>query len=198
MTTQQIVLIAVAIVLVAAIVTAILVIRSRRRSEESPSTPGAPREVTTEVAPTPGSSGAGTTAAPAIQVPESVDSRLVRLRGRLARSGALGQALLAVLGRDTLDEEAWEELEETLLQADLGLAPTTELLEELRTRLRVEGSRDPQRVRAILRELLLAQVDPTMDRSLSLDPRPLAGGRASDAGEAGEAGEAMVNVPATS
>ncbi|PFG19300.1 signal recognition particle-docking protein FtsY [Serinibacter salmoneus] len=197
MTTQQIVLIAVAIVLVAAIVTAILVIRSRRRSEESPSTPGAPREVTTEVAPTPGSSGAGTTAAPAIQVPESVDSRLVRLRGRLARSGALGQALLAVLGRDTLDEEAWEELEETLLQADLGLAPTTELLEELRTRLRVEGSRDPQRVRAILRELLLAQVDPTMDRSLSLDPRPLAGGRASDAGEAGEAGEAMVNVPAT-
>ncbi|WP_454300336.1 signal recognition particle-docking protein FtsY [Salana multivorans] len=98
-------------------------------------------------------------------------SRLVRLRARLARSGALGQALLAVLGRDHLDEAAWEKLEETLLQADLGIDPTTRILTELRTRIRVDGTRDPAQVRAILRELLLTEVDPTMDRTLSTERR---------------------------
>ncbi|WP_313555253.1 signal recognition particle-docking protein FtsY, partial [Miniimonas arenae] len=110
-----------------------------------------------------------------LTAPESVPSRLVRLRSRLARSGALGQALLAVLGRDRLDEAAWEELEETLLQADLGLEPTTALLTELRTRLRVDGTRDPVAIRATLRELLLAQVDPTMDRTLATARREVDG-----------------------
>lgn len=114
--------------------------------------------------------------APALQAPESVPSRLVRLRSRLARSGALGQALLAVLSRDTLGESDWEELEETLLQADLGLEPTTRLLLELRTRLRVAGAREQGQVRETLRELLLAEVDPTMDRSLHLEPRVLEDG----------------------
>ncbi|TNU77327.1 signal recognition particle-docking protein FtsY [Miniimonas arenae] len=113
--------------------------------------------------------------APELTTPESVPSRLVRLRSRLARSGALGQALLAVLGRDRLDEAAWEELEETLLQADLGLEPTTALLTELRTRLRVDGTRDPVAIRATLRELLLAQVDPTMDRTLATARREVDG-----------------------
>ncbi|WP_108719610.1 signal recognition particle-docking protein FtsY [Miniimonas sp. S16] len=113
--------------------------------------------------------------APELTAPESVPSRLVRLRSRLARSGALGQALLAVLGRDRLDEAAWEELEETLLQADLGLEPTTALLTELRTRLRVDGTRDPVAIRATLRELLLAQVDPTMDRTLATARREVDG-----------------------
>ncbi|MBN8880875.1 signal recognition particle-docking protein FtsY [Salana multivorans] len=125
----------------------------------------------------------------AIQKPENVASRLVRLRARLARSGALGQALLAVLGRDHLDEAAWEELEETLLQADLGIDPTTRILTELRTRIRVDGTKDPAQVRSILRELLLAEVDPTMDRTLHTQ-RHVLGGSAEDP-------DSVVYFPAT-
>lgn len=103
--------------------------------------------------------------APGVERPEGTASRLVRLRQRLAGSqGGLGRGLLALLSRDRLDEDTWESIEDTLLTADVGVAPTQELVERLRTRLRVEGAQ--QDVRAVLREELLTLVDPTMDRSL--------------------------------
>lgn len=105
-----------------------------------------------------------------LERPETVAGRLVRLRERLSRSGAMGQRLLAVLSRDHLTEADWEEIEETLLLADIGVAATGEIMEALRTRVRVLGSRDTGAVRAILRELLLDQVDPGLDRSLGLTP----------------------------
>ncbi|MGA8851281.1 MAG: signal recognition particle-docking protein FtsY, partial [Aeromicrobium sp.] len=93
--------------------------------------------------------------------------RLVRLRGRLARSNSsLGKGLLAVLGRATLDDAAWEEIEDTLLAADVGVGPSQALVESLRTRMRVEGVTDPVRARAVLREELIAIVDATRDRDL--------------------------------
>jgi fused signal recognition particle receptor len=107
-------------------------------------------------------------AAPTIERPEGTASRLVRLRQRLAGSqGGLGRGLLALLSRDRLDEDTWESIEDTLLTADVGVAPTQELVERLRTRLRVDGneSGDP---RSVLREELLALVDPTMDRRLQV------------------------------
>jgi len=104
--------------------------------------------------------------APTIETPESAQGRLVRLRARLARSqGSLGKGLLALLSRDKLDEEAWEDIETTLITADVGVAPTQELVEKLRTRMRVEGVGAAQ-AREILREELVALVDPSMDRSL--------------------------------
>nr|WP_255480889.1 signal recognition particle-docking protein FtsY [Quadrisphaera sp. RL12-1S] len=104
---------------------------------------------------------------PAVDRPEPAAGRLVRLRERLARSNtALGRGLLALLSRDTIDEATWEEVEDTLLLADLGVGPATELVDRLRLRVRTLGERDPQRVRAMLREELLAVVDPSMDRSL--------------------------------
>lgn len=104
-----------------------------------------------------------------IERPEAPQGRLVRLRSRLARSNSsLGRGLLAVLGRADLDDAAWEELEDTLLAADVGVGPTTELVERLRTRVRVEGITDPDAARAALREELVALVDPTLDRSLRL------------------------------
>jgi len=107
---------------------------------------------------------------PGVEVPESAQGRLARLRARLARSqSTLGRGLLAVLSRDRLDEETWEEVEETLLGADVGVGPTTELVERLRARLRVEGARDPEQARTALREELVALVDPSMDRSLAVD-----------------------------
>src|SRR6187551_2781548 len=101
-----------------------------------------------------------------IEKPESTASRLVRLRQRLAGSqGGFGRGLLALLSRDRLDEDTWESIEDTLLTADVGVAPTQELVEKLRTRLRVEGTEGVD-VRAVLREELLALVDPDMDRRL--------------------------------
>ncbi len=102
-----------------------------------------------------------------LERPEPAAGRMVRLRARLARSGSLlGQALLALLSSDRIDEDTWEQIEDTLLSADLGVAATTDLVERLRTRVRVEGSATPEQARAILREELIALVDPQMDRSL--------------------------------
>ena len=109
----------------------------------------------------------GTTAT--LEKPESAQGRLVRLRARLARSqGSLGKGLLALLSRDTLDDEAWEDIETTLITADVGVAPTQELVDKLRTRVRVEGVSGDQ-ARTILREELIALVDPSLDRSLNVD-----------------------------
>jgi fused signal recognition particle receptor len=112
---------------------------------------------------------ASATATGTLEKPESAQGRLVRLRARLARSqGSLGKGLLALLSRDKLDEEAWEDIETTLITADVGVAPTQELVEKLRTRVRVEGVTADQ-ARTILREELIALVDPTLDRSLKVD-----------------------------
>ncbi|MDP3968487.1 MAG: signal recognition particle-docking protein FtsY [Nocardioides sp.] len=109
--------------------------------------------------------------APTLDRPEPAAGRLVRLRQRLAGSqGGFGRGLLALLSRDRLDEDDWEELEDTLITADVGVAATQELVERLRTRLRVEGA-GAAPVREVLREELLALVDPTMDRSLATDRR---------------------------
>jgi fused signal recognition particle receptor len=107
------------------------------------------------------------TPAPTLERPDAPAGRLRRLRARLARSNsALGKGLLALLSGGKLDEAAWEEVEDTLLAADLGVAATTELVDALRTRVAVEGSTDEATVRGWLREELLALVDPSMDRSI--------------------------------
>ena len=107
-------------------------------------------------------------AAPTLERPESAASRLVRLRQRLARSqSGLGRGLLALLSRDRLDEDTWEDIEDTLITADVGVIPTQELVEKLRTRLRVEGVQAGE-AHTVLREELLALIDPTMDRRLGI------------------------------
>ncbi|MCL3860252.1 signal recognition particle-docking protein FtsY [Actinotalea sp. K2] len=109
--------------------------------------------------------------APTLDTPEPVAGRMTRLRERLARSGSpLGSRLLAVLSRDHLTEDDWDEIEETLLLADVGAGPTTELVDGLRERVRVLGVREPAAVRDLLRTELLAQVDPSLDRSLRTEP----------------------------
>jgi fused signal recognition particle receptor len=108
--------------------------------------------------------------APTIERPESAQGRLVRLRARLARSqSSLGQGLLALLSRDRIDEDTWEEIEETLLVADVGVGPAQELVEHLRTRVRVEGVGSPEAARSLLRAELLALVDPALDRGLRVN-----------------------------
>ncbi|GAA3296723.1 signal recognition particle-docking protein FtsY [Arthrobacter citreus] len=111
--------------------------------------------------------------APTVETPEPVQGRLARLRARLAKSNnALGKALLALLSSDKIDEDVWDEIEETLLLADLGTEPTMELVDALRERVKISGSRDPQEVHQMLREELIKIVDPTMDRSLAVTRHP--------------------------
>jgi fused signal recognition particle receptor len=137
----------------------------------------APREEprrTIEEVPLPGPTAAPETVeevevppAPPVEEPEPTAGRLVRLRSRLSRSqNALGKGLLTLLSRERLDEDTWEEVEDTLITADVGVAPTQELVERLRTQVRVLGTRTPAELRALLRTELLALVDPTLDRSL--------------------------------
>ncbi len=104
---------------------------------------------------------------PTLDKPEGTSSRLVRLRQRLAGSqSGLGRGLLALLSRDRLDEDTWESIEDTLITADVGVAPTQELVERLRTRMRVDGSGED--ARTVLREELLTLVDAGMDRRLQV------------------------------
>ncbi|MFD5905463.1 signal recognition particle-docking protein FtsY [Streptomyces microflavus] len=106
-------------------------------------------------------------APPALEVPEPTEGRLVRLRARLARSqNSLGKGLLTLLSRDNLDEDTWEEIEDTLLTADVGVAPTQELVERLRERVRVLGTRTPEDLRALLREELITLLGPELDREV--------------------------------
>ena len=107
---------------------------------------------------------------PELDRPDATETRLARLRRRLAGSNnALGRGLLMLLSRDQIDEQTWEDFEDTLITADLGVGPTTELVDNLRTRFRIEGVADPSKAREILRSELLALVDPSMDRTIRAD-----------------------------
>ncbi|MFF4098511.1 signal recognition particle-docking protein FtsY [Streptomyces sp. NPDC001903] len=109
-------------------------------------------------------------AAPEIEVPEPTAGRLVRLRARLARSqNSLGKGLLTLLSREHLDEDTWEEIEETLLIADVGVVPTQELVDRLRERVKVLGTRTPADLRALLKEELLTLVGTDFDRAVKTE-----------------------------
>ena len=105
---------------------------------------------------------------PVLDRPDTAVGRLQRLRARLARSNtALGKGLLNLLTRGGLDETVWEEVEDTLISADLGIEASTELVEALRTQVKVAGTRDEASVRSWLKQDLLRLVDPRMDRAIA-------------------------------
>ena len=111
-------------------------------------------------------------AAPALDTPEAPADRMVRLRERLSRSGALGRGILTLLTRGSgVDEDTWDEIEETLLLADLGPDATDEMIENLRRRIQVLGTDDAGAVREVLREELVALVNPDLDRRLAATRR---------------------------
>src|SRR5262249_4355332 len=107
----------------------------------------------------------------AVEKPPPSAGRLARLRGRLARSqSGLGTALLNLLSGATLDDQAWEEIEDTLITADMGVAPAQQLVEQPRTEVQVAGARHPAAVGGMRRADLLAQLGPDMDRALHVRP----------------------------
>ncbi|MBG7699551.1 signal recognition particle-docking protein FtsY [Streptomyces sp. MC1] len=134
-----------------------------RRTIEEVDLPGGPAPVVVEEPPV--------VEAPEIEIPEPTAGRLVRLRTRLSRSqNALGKGLLTLLSREHLDEDTWEEIEDTLLTADVGVQPTQELVERLRERVRVLGTRTPEELRGLLREELLVLIGTDVDRTVRTEP----------------------------
>ncbi|GGJ76638.1 hypothetical protein GCM10010123_03290 [Pilimelia anulata] len=141
-----------------------------------PSTPAQPAAPDRPAAPAASAEPAAPVAEPepaaGVETPAPTAGRLVRLRARLARSqSTLGRGLLNLLSREHLDEDAWEEVEESLIGADVGLEPTTEIVGRLRERVRVLGTRTSTELRALLAEELVAALDPTLDRTLAATPR---------------------------
>jgi fused signal recognition particle receptor len=109
-------------------------------------------------------SGAGDLAT--LERPAPVAGRMARLRERLARSGGLGQGIVALLSRSGVDDATWEEIEDSLIGADIGVAVAAEVVERLRAAIRAEPDVSP---RELLRVELLDLVDPRADRSLAVE-----------------------------
>lgn len=107
---------------------------------------------------------------PQVEEVEQPRSRMARLRRRLASSNnALAKALADLLSSDNIDDDTWDDFETTLITSDLGVGPSTELVETLRKRLSIDGIDDPAQAEEALREELVKLVDPSLDRSLNLD-----------------------------
>jgi fused signal recognition particle receptor len=99
------------------------------------------------------------------------EGRLERLRGRLARSqNALGRSLLGIIGGGDLDEDSWEQVEDTLLIADLGPTVTSSVVAQLRTRLASSDVHTEADARAVLRDVLIGELQPDLDRSVRALP----------------------------
>ncbi len=135
-------------------------------SATSSATPESP--VATE--PTPVGSAVTESATPAVETPEAAGTRMQRLKARLSKSGnPFGKALFNILAKDQLSESDWEDVEDTLLLADVGAEASEQLVEELRNDARIAGQSDPAEVRAALKDKLLKLVGTDTDRRLNAD-----------------------------
>ncbi|MGH8860593.1 MAG: signal recognition particle-docking protein FtsY [Jatrophihabitantaceae bacterium] len=167
--------IALAVVVVAVVAVAAFVIPRTRRGPRYDAPPADTLELPAvdqvPVVEAPAASATEAPAAPPVEIPEPTAGRLQRLRARLARSQtALGRGVLSVLAREHLDDDAWDEIEEALLTADVGVKPTSEIVDRLRTRTKVLGTRSPADLRALLAEELVTALQPDLDRTLHAIP----------------------------
>lgn len=109
--------------------------------------------------------------APHIEEIAPTEGRLERLRGRLARSqNALGRSMLGLIGGGDLDEDAWQDVEDTLLVADLGPVVAESVISQLRGRLASSDVRTEADAKAVLRDVLIKELQPGMDRSIRALP----------------------------
>ena len=119
----------------------------------------------------PAETPAPATSAAEIEAIAPPEGRLERLRGRLARSqNALGRSMLGLIGGGDLDEDSWQDVEDTLLVADLGPVVTDSVVSHLRSRLASENVRTEADAKAVLRDVLITELQPGMDRSIRALP----------------------------
>ncbi|MEO8107225.1 MAG: signal recognition particle-docking protein FtsY [Actinomycetes bacterium] len=113
----------------------------------------------------PGHPGPGTGPS-TLDRPAPAAGRMARLRERLARSGALGQGIVSLLSRSGVDDATWEEIEDSLIAADMGVAVAAQVVEGLRASMAAQPGAAP---RDLLRDQLLALVNPGLDRTLAVE-----------------------------
>ena len=139
-------------------------------TEVESATSSAPPESPVATEPTPVGSAVTESATPAVETPEAAGTRMQRLKARLSKSGnPFGKALFNILAKDQLSEADWEDVEDTLLLADVGAEASEQLVEELRNDARIAGQSDPAEVRAALKDKLLKLVGTDVDRRLNAD-----------------------------
>jgi fused signal recognition particle receptor len=130
----------------------------------APSEPTAPEIIAETTAP-------ATPATPDIDAIAPPAGRLERLRGRLAKSqNAFGRSMLGLLGGGDLDEDSWEEVEDTLLIADLGPTTTASVVGHLRAAIAAGNVRTEAQARAVLRQVLVEELNTDFDRSIRALP----------------------------
>jgi fused signal recognition particle receptor len=92
-------------------------------------------------------------------VPEAPAPVKPRLRDRLGKArGVVSGYLGSIRSRGKIDDETWNELEEALIRADVGMAPTSELLDSLRERVKVDGLTDGDQLLDALKVELKSQL----------------------------------------
>ena len=102
---------------------------------------------------------------------EPAVGRIGKLRGRLSKSqNVFGRSVLGMLSAGDLDDDAWEDIETQLIQADLGVKITTNVVDELREMIAERGVSSEDEARAMLRECLIAACKPELDRSIKAMP----------------------------
>lgn len=139
-------------------------------TEVESATSSATPESPVAIEPTPVGSAVTESATPAVETPEAAGTRMQRLKARLSKSGnPFGKALFNILAKDQLSEADWEDVEDTLLLADVGAEASEQLVEELRNDARIAGQSDPAEVRAALKDKLLKLVGTDVDRRLNAD-----------------------------
>jgi fused signal recognition particle receptor len=172
-----------AVLLTVAVVAVVPLVAGRRRRHDAGQTgqvldrepgvgddPGQPPQPGREVTDVelPANRGVATAPPPGPPPTEELPAARRRFRERLGRSrAAISRGLSGLLDRGADDDEAWEELEEALIAADVGVATTSELVERLRTRARAERASGAE-LRDLLRDELLEAVG-NGDRSLAVD-----------------------------
>ncbi|MFI5507308.1 signal recognition particle-docking protein FtsY [Mycobacterium sp. NPDC051804] len=110
-------------------------------------------------------------AAPVLDEIAPAEGRLERLRGRLAKSqSTLGRSMLGLLGGGDLDEDSWQDVEDTLLIADLGPVATESVVTSLRSRMASSHVRTEADARQIVRQVLIDELQPDLDRSIKALP----------------------------
>ena len=151
---------------------------SRMRANRSEALPPAPPR-TPPTAPPQAPSGTGTAVLepevlePEVLEPEVVEPEVVApvtLRERMARArNALAGAFTGVRARRGITDETWDELEEGLLLADVGIGVTTTLLDDLRARVKDKEITEPDQLLDALRDDMKGQLDGA-DRELRFEP----------------------------
>ncbi len=165
------VLIVLAVVLIVVLATAALWSPRRRAGREKPGGEISPPTV----------EAPGVPAEQPLETPEPTASRLVRLRARLSRSqSGLGRRLLQLLAADRLDDEAWEDIEDALLGADVGVTATQAIVARLRERTAVLGTKDPDELRQMVTGELTAVLEYSAGGAMQPFDRELRSARHAD------------------